>query len=341
MPEMQLNGNNNRHSSVRSLLILIDITVNMENTDIFRPSCLAATVNQLQTFIPKFLHENTLSSLGLITIRNGKAQLISKITSDAETHIANLNSYKFISGVDFSLQNGLELALTLFQTLPNFYSKEVLSIQASLTSSDPFDIFQTVTKLQENNVSVSFISLTAEVYICRFISAQTKGEYKVTKYPIDLETELENKIRPKRSTIENDKIIEDIPVLMKTGFLKNVKGGPERFGFSYECSVCGSLLEVNEEVSALECYICETRLLKSSILAKSFQQLYSKQEYVLVEDIDGFSACSACFRKITTSDADGQKEGGAFSCKNCQQVYCGDCKALLETSFFDCPRCVA
>lgn len=64
-----------------------------------------------------------------------------------------------------SLQNSLELASENFASLPDYGRKEVLIIFSSLTNSDPGDIFKTISKVVEEQIQVSVISLSAAIYI--------------------------------------------------------------------------------------------------------------------------------------------------------------------------------
>lgn len=48
-----------------------------------------------------------------------------------------------------------------------------------MTTCDPGDIYETIDLLVQENIKVSIISLSAEVYICKAIAEKTGGNYGV------------------------------------------------------------------------------------------------------------------------------------------------------------------
>jgi transcription initiation factor TFIIH subunit 2 len=86
--------------------------------------------------------------------------LISDFVDSAEDHCTKLLDFKEFEG-NPSLQNSLELACENFRSVPNYASKEVLCVFSSLTNSDPGNIFQTIARLKQDQISCSVISLSA------------------------------------------------------------------------------------------------------------------------------------------------------------------------------------
>ena len=110
-----------------------------------------------------------------------------------------------------SLQNLLELAVASLKAIPEYGNREVVLLYGSLTTCDPNDIFETVRRLVKHKIrvsllarvrdlqsgsacsdsppvpdvsvrlspQVSIISLSAEMYICRHITEETKGTYGI------------------------------------------------------------------------------------------------------------------------------------------------------------------
>ena len=62
--------------------------------------------------------------------------------------IAASSSAKRSTSGDASLQNPLEMALTLLQNIPEYGNREVLVCYGSLSTTDPGDIFATIAKLK-------------------------------------------------------------------------------------------------------------------------------------------------------------------------------------------------
>lgn len=96
-------------------------------------------------------------------------------------------------GGDFSLQNALQLACANLRNLPGHVSREVVIIQAALSTIDPTNIFSTIEvsrrrnfnddfninfqTMKRLNIRCSAIGLSAEMFICKEMAKATKGDF--------------------------------------------------------------------------------------------------------------------------------------------------------------------
>lgn len=61
--------------------------------------------------------------------------------------------------------------------IPSHASREILIIIGSLTTCDPTDIHATIDILKKESIRCSVVSLSAEIYICRYLTQETGGIY--------------------------------------------------------------------------------------------------------------------------------------------------------------------
>ena len=80
-----------------------------------------------------------------------------------------------VTGGQASLQNALELCLVLLKHVPPYASKEVVLVLSTLSSCDPSNIYDTILQLAEHKIRCSVVSLSAELYICKYLCKKTQG----------------------------------------------------------------------------------------------------------------------------------------------------------------------
>lgn len=71
------------------------------------------------------------------------------------------------------------MAQNTLSHLPHHGSREILLINASLTTCDPDDIFTTVQQIQDDSIRVSVISLSAEMQLLKNLAKVTGGSFGV------------------------------------------------------------------------------------------------------------------------------------------------------------------
>lgn len=308
---------NLRKGVIRYIVLVLDLSKKMDDVDSFRPNCLGACLEALKVFISDFFERNPLSFLSLVTAQDGKAKVLTELSSSKAKHLKALT--KFSTFIDYSLQNSLEACFAILNFIPKYFSREVLVLQAALSSCDPGDIFETIAKLQKDQMRVSFISLSAEVYICRRTAELTKGSYMVVK--------------SKRNLLDTIKQHVNAPALLATAEeAQNLKCSYMLMGFpvvkeNMECPRCFSQVGSVELPSS--CENCDLSLIDSSHLTKSYHHLMPVEEFKLTSADEVQESCYGC-NELTNS---------SFCCCGCGLVFCEDCNVLIHDTVHVCPGC--
>lgn len=146
-------------------------------------------------FIDEFFDQNPICQLGIIVMKDKRAEKLSDLSGSARRHIRSLKELSVSQG-EPSLQNGLDLARQSLKMLPSHASREIVVIMSSLTTCDPTDILTTIETLKKDGIRCSVVSLSAEIRVCRYLTEQTNGkwamnlikfEFFVLEYSIDIE----------------------------------------------------------------------------------------------------------------------------------------------------------
>ena len=161
-PEVQENV---KRGVLRTLFLVLDCSHHVLDSDLdMKPSRLAVMQDVCAEFITKFFEQNPISSLALLITKEGKAEMLTEPSCNARQHLQALQRLGDCKG-DASLQNVLELARQALESVASFVSREVLLLSASLSTTDPGDIFETIAHLKRQRVRCSVCSLLAEVYV--------------------------------------------------------------------------------------------------------------------------------------------------------------------------------
>ncbi|XP_045541625.1 general transcription factor IIH subunit 2-like [Papilio machaon] len=168
-----------RLSMMRHLLVAIDCSKAMNCPDL-KPIRFLCTLKLLEKFVEEFFDQNPLSQLGIIAMKNKRADRITELSGNIRKHIKAVQSLSNLALVgEPSLQNTLELAGRILRPLPGHASRELLVLFASLTTCDPGDIVPAIQGLKTDGIRCSVIGLAAEVRICKKLCQDTGGEYGI------------------------------------------------------------------------------------------------------------------------------------------------------------------
>lgn len=164
---------------IRNLVIIFDMSDRMHEMD-FKPDRLYCAFGAIKEFIKELFHQGPITQLGLIGLRNQVSTMITRLGTNPDEQIELLgNSLKEGPSGTASLQNGLEMALSILSTLPLYTTREVLIIFGSNRTLDPGNILVTLDKLKESHICVNAISLAPELYILKNICTETGGSCSV------------------------------------------------------------------------------------------------------------------------------------------------------------------
>ncbi|KAG7339535.1 transcription factor ssl1 [Nitzschia inconspicua] len=274
---------------IRYMYVLIDGSQWMRSKDPVLPggTKLEVTVQLLHQFVQEYYDQNPLSHLGFVILKNGEAEVLTKLSSSSKTHKLALQTFLQESlqegpsrGGVFSLQNGLEVAGRSLGHQPRHGSREILILCAALSTCDPGHILtETMPRLKAANIRVSTFALAAELHICRKLSEETGGAMGVCLDKGHMrDWMLEQCVPPpalRREWMEHGcemvqmgfptRTKSDIPVLVHA--TKDTKLITRT---SYTCPQC---LAKIQELPA-DCVVCGLKLVLSPHLARTFHHLF-------------------------------------------------------------------
>lgn len=248
--------------------------------------------------------------------------------------------------------------------VPSHGSREVLVIYGSLSTSDPGNIQDTITKLVADRVRVSIVGLAAEVQICRVLTKRTTGSYGVVLNEGHFRDLLFEIIPP--PAIHSSRNASD---LIQMGFPTRIIPGGTNTGLSL--CVCHSKLKPGgyicprclSKVCDLprDCDICGLTLVSSPHLARSFHHLFPVPNYAEVQwkdlkpkenGVNGVNGkahphqkqCFACqlpFPEMDTTSGIVSSTGASTNAIAAPSVLSSSSKqaATTQTNRYKCPLC--
>ena len=274
-----------KRGMLRALFMVVDASRSADEGDAeMRPSRLAVMIEAASAFVASFFEQNPISTLAVIAIRDGRAELLAELSCNARQHLQALTRLGETGGRgEASLQNALELAREALQSVPRFTSREVVVLSASLSTCDPGDILATVGKLKRDRLRVSVFSLLAEVYICRKLATDTGGEYGVPVSAAHLRELVLSLVPPRPSEASGGAAPSNS--LLRVGFPRRRAPGASAptLAFApggglagvvceapYRCPQCDA---AHTEIPT-QCQICTLKLMSSVELTKTYHHLF-------------------------------------------------------------------
>lgn len=193
---------------MRHVFIITDCSEAMSIQDL-KPTRMLCSIKLIEMFIEEFFDENPISQLGLIAMKNKRAEKLNELSGSSKKHIKAIKSLSKVPLVgEPSLQNGLELALSSLKIVPSHASREVIIIMGSLNTCDPTDINTTIKNLKAESIRCSIVSLSAEVRICRYLANETGGCYSSILDDSHFKDQLFQHIDPPNSVTQEYSLIK-------------------------------------------------------------------------------------------------------------------------------------
>jgi len=236
--------------------------------------------------------------LGFILVRNGEAEILSKLSSSSKPHKMALNSIgplvasESASGGEFSLQNGLEVAGRSLGHQPRHGSREIVVITAALSTCDPgYILTETLPRLLQAHIRVSAFALSAELHVCRKITQETFGSMGVCLDKAHFREWIMNQtVPPPTQSHNNNSEEEGVTCEMVTmGFPSRtvatlpslVHATREKTIMARTAYTCPQCQAKNAELPA-DCAVCGLKLVLSPHLARSFHHLFPVPQFAEV-----------------------------------------------------------
>lgn len=331
-----------RLGMMRHLYVLVDCTENMSSQDL-KPTRLICTAKLLEMFVEEYFDQNPISQLGVIAMKNKRAEKIAELAGSCRKHIKSIQGLTKLALVgEPSLQNSLELALKSLKMLPPHASREILVIMGSLTTCDPGDILQTIESLKAESIRVSLISLTAELHICKVMCQETGGIFTAVLDDCHFKDQLFQHTEPLPATNKQEFS------MIKMGFPHN----NAEDGKNPPLSMCMCHLDSQDEPCKLsaggyicpqclskyceipvECTSCGLTLVSAPHLARSYHHLFPVPPFKEVQFDGQANNCYACQSKFREIDKH------VYECETCKQLFCNDCDIYIHETLHSCVGC--
>ncbi|XP_050368595.1 general transcription factor IIH subunit 2 [Argentina anserina] len=316
---------------IRYLYIVIDLSKAASEMD-FRPSRMGVVAKHVEAFIREYFYQNPLSQVGLVTIKDGVAHILTDLGGSPESHVKALMGKLECSG-DASLQNALDLVQGYLNQIPSYGHREVLIMYSALSTCDPGDIMETIQKCKKSKIRCSVIGLSAEIFICKHLCHETGGSYYIALDESHLKDLILEHAPPPPAIAEFA-----IANLIKMGFPQRAAESSvaicschkeAKVGDGYTCPRCKArICEL-----PTECRICGLTLISSPHLARSYHHLFPIVPFDEVQQHILPRACFGCQQSL------GNRSGLRVACPNCKQHFCLDCDIYIHESLHNCPGC--
>nr|XP_043609149.1 general transcription factor IIH subunit 2 [Erigeron canadensis] len=325
---------------IRYLFLVIDLSRAAGEMD-FRPSRMMVVAKQVEAFVREFFDQNPLSQIGLVVIKDGVAQSLTDLGGSPESHIKALMGKLGCSG-EASLQNALELVHEQLDQIPSYGHREVIILYSALSTCDPGDVMETIQKCKKSKIRCSVIGLSAEIYICKYLSQETGGLYSVALDEAHLKELILDHAPPPPAIAEFA-----IANLIKMGFPQRAAEGvisicschkEAKFGGGYTCPRCKA--RVCELPT--ECRICGLTLVSSPHLARSYHHLFPVTPFedvapkILPNQDPPPKNCFGCQQSLLNP---GGMPSRCVRCPKCKRFFCLDCDIYIHESLHNCPGC--
>ena len=306
---------------IRYAYVVLDCSHVMYERDPALPGGGGATrfdvvLTALSAFVEEYYDQNPLSQLGLVVVRDGEAEMVTRLTGSRAAHGAGLvqlrrdvgrsvaSDPRNAGGV-FSLQNGLEVAGRSLGHMPRYGSREILVLMGGLATCDPGDVLvDTLPRLRAAGVRVSTVALQAEVHVCRRIAAATGGILGVCLDRGHLRDLILGQCTPPPARPGEDDgnpttrkcafvqmgfpphRTDDVPSLVHAGSSRGGSSDAHRALLVRAGYVCPRCRAKTAELPA-DCAVCGLKLVLAPHLARSFHHLFPVPPFAEVaEEVD-------------------------------------------------------
>lgn len=332
---------------IRTVVLVLDCSEAMLEKDL-RPNRHTMIVQYAIDFVHEFFDQNPISQIGIVSMRNGLAHLISQVSGNPQDHIDALKLIrKQEPKGNPSLQNALEMARGLLLPVPAHCTKEVLIVFGALSSTDPGDIHQSIASLVQEAIRVKVIGLSAQVAICKeLVKATNYGDESFYKVPLD-EIHCKELFQEAVTPLPVNKINKGF-TLVKMGFPTRIFEEVPTFCTCHSKLVYGGYFCPNcqSKVCSLPtvCPCCDLMLILSTHLARSYHHLMPLKTFSEVASNETFptESCFSCqvrFPNIKNRKTGELLTSSRYRCEDCKRDFCIDCDVFIHEILHNCPGC--
>ncbi|EGD78674.1 hypothetical protein PTSG_01653 [Salpingoeca rosetta] len=324
-----------KRGMIRHVYLVVDLSQDMDDDDL-KPNRLTCTVHNLIDFVHSFFHENPISDMGVIVMREGVARVICELNGNKDVLVEHLSALLhpktplFPAG-EASLQNALAVARRSLRSIPSHATREVVIVQATLASCDPGNILDTIKSLRSDKVTVNVVGLAAAVRICETVCKETGGIHAVALDEDHLGELLLALTTPPAAPADAD------ATQMRLGFaayegrrptVRRQKDG--QLGITTGGYVCPQCRAKVSDIPQ-RCTTCGLMLVSSPHLAKTFHHMFPLPVFKEVT-LAAAEWCAGCTQPLPTTLP-------AYECPSCGARVCLDCDVYVHRELHNCPGC--
>jgi transcription initiation factor TFIIH subunit 2 len=326
-----------RRGVIRYIYVVLDFSEGSQEKDV-HPSRHALMLETLYDFIHDFFDQNPLSQMGLILTRDSAAEKLAPFLSDPAA-LQNIVEELYLgqgSGSP-SIENTLRRAMSAYEDVPGYATRELLLLYNSLHSCDPGHVNEAIQECVKHRIQCSVIGIGAELHILRQLAKDTHGTYGVCVNEQHYRDLLLGHVTPSPSPAFAGQ--EDRAELILMGFPQRLRSRKtlcfchrkekRQTTEGYVCPRCKAKYCSLPTV----CSVCSLTLVSSPHLARSYHHLFPLSGFEETKG-EGPFRCFGCGKDIAA------KEDLALQCPECQRVFCLQCDAFIHKALHNCPGCV-
>eukprot|EP01059_Diplonema_ambulator_P002410 TRINITY_DN1205_c0_g2_i1.p1 TRINITY_DN1205_c0_g2~~TRINITY_DN1205_c0_g2_i1.p1 ORF type:complete len:329 (+),score=30.22 TRINITY_DN1205_c0_g2_i1:101-1087(+) len=303
-----------RKNAVRSTVMILDMSEGVNKRDLL-PDRISNVTDNVMQFTEDYFRKCPLGRLAVVATREGGAETICGLeVSGVEVQKAIVSKVKGTCGSGVgSLLNALEVSMRILENQPKAAAKEVLVIWSSCSTADPGDIHETIGRVKDKGVVCNVIGLGGQLYVLGVLAKRTGGCYKVPRH--------ENHFKELVMEGTSPALVSDSSpaYLIPMGF-PTLSETPQ--GSQYTCPQCW---QTTTSFPAL-CTICNTTLLSSAHIARSYYSLYDLPPSA--PHTSDTEPCYGCSAPPVSS-----------RCSACSCSYCSSCASFIKEKLNYCPGC--
>lgn len=341
-----------RRSIMRHLVVLLDWSQATSTTEVTPSRAVWIVNNAVRPFLREFFEQNPLSQVALVALRDGLAENVGGgwLSASLAEHESSLDAY--IDGHEpagpVSLQNGLDVAMSILAHVPGHGSREVLWLQVSLSSLDAGSIFEVVQRLVGARIRLAVVALSGEVSITRKMAQQTNGCHAVAMDDAHFVELVREQLTPP-AVYGSAAAAVGSSYAVRMGFPQHkrmstglcachgVPPSSAQDSTRFQCPQCRAMVCQ----LPVECPLCKLTLISAPHLAKAYHHLFPVSAYADMGAEEG--SCFACGQglRVAPSATRAAAVWRPGRCKRCHQCFCPACARFIHESLYNCPGCLA
>lgn len=270
-----------RRGLIRYIVVVLDCSEAAGEKD-YRPNRLEACKSILERFVRDYFDQNPISQLAFGITANEIVEKKSELSGNSKNHITKISELVTVRGLA-SLKNSLLFAMTTLKHIPNYGHRELLIVYNSLSTCDHGDILETLEEAKKMKLRISIICLAAEIYICRYLTEQTGGQFAVALDAQHLQDLLNQHTIPSPEALQQEPMDAQFIYM---GFPKRTFGASNIFGYDgkkvdkfTDAYICPRCLTRASDIPT-QCCVCSLQLNSSSHIARSFHHLFPIPNFI-------------------------------------------------------------